>query len=121
LLKTKVTNLTRFPIRRVDLEIPVAYSESLDRVRDLLFVIADRNAHCLAEPQPLFFVTRFGDSSLFAQLSVWCATESFLLLKTSLSEDIRRAFEEQKIRRPYTHQVVLAEAGATPAPAVDGG
>jgi small-conductance mechanosensitive channel len=121
LLKTKVVNLTRFPIRRVDLEIPVAYSESLDRVRDLLFTIADRNAHCLAEPQPIFFVTRFGDSSLFAQLSVWCATESFLLLKTSLSEEIRRAFEEQKIQRPYTHQVVHADAGAVVAPVADGG
>lgn len=111
LLKTKVVNYTRFPIRRLDLEIPVAYGEDLDRVRETLLEIADKNTHCLAEPAPLFVVTSFGDSSVRAQFSVWCATLSFLVLKTTITEEIRREFEKRGIQRPYSHQVLHATSG----------
>jgi small-conductance mechanosensitive channel len=37
----------------------------------------------------------------------------YLLLKTSLSEDIRQTFEERGLERPYSHQVVH-DAGGKP-------
>jgi small-conductance mechanosensitive channel len=121
LLKNKVVNFTRFPIRRLDLEIPIAYGEQLDRVRQLLLAIADRNAHCLAEPAPVLFVKSFGSSALSAQFSVWCDTPAFLLLRTSLTEEILRSFEQHGIRRPYTHQVLHGGSGLGPIAATDGG
>jgi small-conductance mechanosensitive channel len=113
LLKNKVINFTRFPIRRLDLEIPIPYGESLERVRELLIRIADRNAHCLAEPAPLLFVKRFDSTAMYAQFSVWCATPSFLLLRTSLTEEILESFERHGVRRPYAHHVVHPSAAAT--------
>ena len=107
LLKTKVVNFTRFPIRRLDLDIPVAYGESLERVRELLLDVAEKNAYCLAEPAPIFFVTSFGESAVRAQFSVWCETPSFLAMRTSVVEEIRRAFEEQAVKRPYAHRVMV--------------
>jgi small-conductance mechanosensitive channel len=112
LLKNKVVNFTRFPIRRLDLELPIPYGESLERVRELLLRIADRNAHCLAEPAPLLFVKSFGDSALFAQFSVWCSTPAFLALRTSLTEEILAGFERHGIGRPYAHRIVHASAPA---------
>ena len=41
LLKSEVTTLTRFPIRRIDLMVGVAYKEDLDKVQKLLMEIAD--------------------------------------------------------------------------------
>lgn len=112
LLKNKVINYTRFPIRRLDLEIPVPYGEKLERVRQLLLRIADRNAHCLAEPAPLFFVKSFGSSSICAQFSVWCSTPSYLLAQASLTEEILECFERDGISRPYVHQVMHASQPA---------
>jgi small-conductance mechanosensitive channel len=40
-IKTEVTNLTRFPARRVDIKITVSYKENLKKVQELLIKIAE--------------------------------------------------------------------------------
>ena len=52
LIKTRVVNRSRFPIRRIDLVIGIAYAEDVERVRDLLLGLAETNPHCLEEPRP---------------------------------------------------------------------
>ncbi|HAC26537.1 MAG TPA: mechanosensitive ion channel protein, partial [Marinobacter hydrocarbonoclasticus] len=51
LIKTRVVNRSRFPIRRIDLVIGIAYAEDVERVRDLLLGLAETNPHCLEEPR----------------------------------------------------------------------
>ena len=43
IIKSKITNLTHFPIRRIDLQIGVAYKEDLQKVKRIIFEIADKN------------------------------------------------------------------------------
>src|SRR5262245_38988329 len=50
LLKTEVTNYTRYPIRRVDVDLTVAFRQNLARVRDLLEAIADEEPLAFDEP-----------------------------------------------------------------------
>ncbi|MDX1392229.1 MAG: mechanosensitive ion channel family protein, partial [Rheinheimera sp.] len=47
LIKSEVTNLTRFPIRRFDLLLGVAYKEQIATVRKVLLEVADNNPLCL--------------------------------------------------------------------------
>jgi small-conductance mechanosensitive channel len=77
MINTTVVNLTRFPIRRVDLQIGVAYKEDTERVRKILFDVADRNPLCLEEPPPLFIYKGYGDSALELQFSVWAKRSSW--------------------------------------------
>ncbi len=112
MFKTKVVNMTRFPIRRFDLVVPVAYDEDLDRVRDLMFAAAEANELSLAEPAPLFFVTGFDDSAVQTQLSVWCETPSWFPMKTSLCYELKRALDEHGVRRPYPHRVIEGDASS---------
>ena len=58
LIKSEVTTLTRFPIRRLDLLLGVAYKEDIGRVQKVLTEVADRNPLCLDEPPPLFIFYR---------------------------------------------------------------
>ena len=88
-IKSEVSTLTKFPIRRVDLQIGVAYREDLERVRGVLMETADRNLLCLDEPKPLFLVLGFGESSIDLQFSVWATREKFLELKTAIQLDIK--------------------------------
>lgn len=110
MFKTKVENLTRFPIRRFDLEIPVAYDEDLDRVRGILLAACGDDELTLAEPAPLFMVLGFDASSLRTRLSVWCETASWLAMRASLCERIKRALDENAVRRPYPHRVIEGDA-----------
>jgi len=116
LIKSEITNLTRFPIRRVDLQIGVAYKEDLERVFDVLLDVAERNPLCLEEPQPLLIFQGFGDSALQIQLSVWAQRENFLALKTGIQLEIKAAFDAEGIEIPFPHRTVYMGAITEPFP-----
>ncbi|GAB4264543.1 MAG: mechanosensitive ion channel family protein [Deferrisomatales bacterium] len=115
-IKSSVTNLTRFPIRRVDLQVGVAYKEDLAQVREVLLQVADRNPLCLEEPKPLFIFKGFGESSLDVQFSVWTKRQNFLDLKNGIYEEIKAAFDAQGIEIPFPHRTLYTGAVTDPFP-----
>ncbi|HKJ84378.1 MAG TPA: mechanosensitive ion channel family protein [Mariprofundaceae bacterium] len=121
-MKSEVTTLTRFPIRRADIKVGVAYREDIGRVRDELMRIAAQNPLCLDEPEPLFIFLGFGDSSLDIQFSVWTARENFLALKNSIQEEIKVGFDAAGIEIPFPHRSLYAGSETEPFPVrvVDG-
>ena len=116
LIKTEVTTLTRFPIRRFDLKVGVAYKEDIARVREVLMQVAERNPLCLDEPRPLFIFTGFGDSSLDIQFSIWAKRENFLDLRNSMYEEIKRAFDAEGIEIPFPHRTLYTGEVTKPFP-----
>ncbi len=116
LIKSAVTTLTRFPIRRLDLKVGVAYKEDIARVREVLMTLAERNPLCLDEPRPQFIFIGFGDSALDIQFSVWARRESFGDLRNSLQEEIKRAFDDAGIDIPFPQRTLHVGEGAQPFP-----
>lgn len=116
LIKTEMTNLTRFPIRRFDMLVGVAYREDIGKVRDVLKQVADANPLCLDEPEPLFFFTGFGESSLDIQFSVWTKSENFRDLRTSIREEVKNAFDAAGIEIPFPHRTLYAGSETQPFP-----
>lgn len=114
LLKTEITNLTRFPIRRFDALIGVAYKEDVRRVHQVLMEVADRNPLCLEEPKPVFIFQGFGDSSLNLQFSVWSARENYLEVKTRIQQEIKEAFDAADIEIPFPHRSLYAGSVSEP-------
>ena len=64
LIASSFTNVTRFPIRRMDISIGVAYKEDVERVINILKDVADRNPYCLDESAPVIIFKGFGESAL---------------------------------------------------------
>lgn len=106
LIKAEITNLTRFPIRRLDLLIGVNYREDMGKVERVLLAVAERNPLCLAEPRPLFIFSGFGDSAMNLQFSVWAVRENFLELRNSIQREIKQAFDANGIDIPYPQRVL---------------
>ena len=121
MIKSEVTTLTKFPIRRFDLLLGVAYRENISKVKEVLLEVADRNPLCLKEPDPLFIFQGFGDSSMDIQLSVWAQRENFLKLKNSIFEEVKLAFDEHGIEIPFPHLSLYAgsETDAIPVTMVE--
>lgn len=110
LIKAEIVNLTRFPIRRLDLLIGVNYREDMAKVQRVLQAVAERNPLCLTEPEPLFIFSGFGDSAMNLQFSVWAVRENFLELRNSIQREIKQAFDDNGIDIPYPQRVLhLAE------------
>ena len=116
MIKSEVTTLTRFPIRRLDLQIGVAYKENIEKVRDVLMAVANKNHLSLEDPRPLFIFQGFGDSSLNIQFSVWAKRENFLELKNTLQYEIKLAFDEHLIEIPFPHVTLYTGSVTEPFP-----
>lgn len=116
IIKSEITNLTRFPIRRLDLQLGVAYKEDLQRVQEVLLDAADRNPLSLEEPKPLIILQGFGESSIDLQFSVWAVRSNFLQLRNSIHNDIKQAFERAGIEIPFPHRSLYAGSATEPLP-----
>jgi len=116
IIKTQVSTLTKFPIRRIDLQLGVAYKEDIARVQEVLFAVADKNPLCLEEPQPLFIVQGFGDSAINIQFSVWGRREEYLTLKNQMHLDIKATFDREGIEIPFPHRTLYPGSVAEPFP-----
>lgn len=118
LVKTNVVTVTRYPIRRIDTEIGVAYDESIGKVMEVLREVADRHPQVLDEPSPIVIFTGFGDSSLNFLLGTWGAKEDFLTIKNEIPLRIKETFDREGIEIPFPH-VVLAAGKAMQAIPLD--
>lgn len=116
MVKAEITNYSRFPIRRVDIMLGVAYHSNLTEVQGVLFDVADRNPLCLEEPKPLLIFQGFGDSALNLQFSVWTKRENFLDAKNGLQQQIKEAFEAQGIEIPFPHRTFYTGSVTEPFP-----
>jgi small-conductance mechanosensitive channel len=101
LINTELTNVTRFPIRRLDIKFSVAYQTDVTRLRRVLLEVAGSNPHCLDEPEPLIVFTDFGDSGLQFLFGVWFYKPDYLELKNSLMQQIKESFEAEDIQFAY--------------------
>lgn len=116
IIKSEVVNMTRFPIRRVDVRIGVAYKEDLARVHDVLLGVARKNPLCLMEPEPVIIFEGYGESSLNYLFAVWATRENFLRLKTSIHEEIKGAFDAAGIEIPFPHRTLYVGSVTDPFP-----
>lgn len=116
IVKSQVTTITRFPIRRLDLNVGVAYKEDIGRVRALLLEVTRRDPLALMEPEPEIFFDAYGDSGLELRLAVWAKRENFLVLKNSLLESIKARFDQAGIEIPFPHRTLYAGAASDPFP-----
>ncbi len=109
LVKSSITNISYFPKRRVDLTIGVSYNEDLERVKTALFAVATNNHYTLKDLDPSFLITQFGDSAIQIKFSVWCAKDNYNIVKTSMHEDIKKAFANEGISMPFPTRTILIE------------
>ncbi len=107
MIKTDIVNYNRFPIRRIDTQIGIAYEQDLKHVQDTLQRIAQNNPLSLDEPAPVIVAQGFGESSINFQFSVWGTTENYLALRNSIQKDIKEIFEQEGISIPYPHRIFI--------------
>lgn len=112
ILSSEVTNITRFPIRRMDIMLQVPYREDLDRVREVLAEVARANRYCLDEPAPVILCTEFKENGVELLFGLWFSKADFVDLKNSIMRDIRTRFRAEGIEIPYpTRTLRFADPG----------
>ena len=116
LLGSELTNITRFPIRRMDINLGVAYKTDIDHLKSVLREIAVANPYCLDEPEPLIVFSNFGDSALEFLFGIWFYKTDYLSLKNSIMQEIKERFEHEGIEIPFPHLSLYSGSVTDPMP-----
>ena len=113
-ISTELINVTKFPIRRLEFLVGVAYKEDLRKVKSLLENVARNNPLCLEEPEPVIIFKEFAESSINISFGVWFEKSNYLAVKNSVFIEIKEAFDREGIEIPFPHVSVYAGEASKP-------
>ena len=100
LIRAPVHNLSKFPIRRITLTVPINFNEDINKVRSVLINIANAYPLVLADPKPRVTVSSFAESSIEITFALWFMQSNYLQVKDEIHELIRNRFVENQIEIP---------------------
>lgn len=119
IISNELTNVTRFPIRRLDFAVSVAYKEDLGKVKTLLEEVAKANPLSLDEPEPLIIFKDFGTSGIDILLGIWFEKSNYLKVKNSIFQEIKASFDAEGIEIPFPHVTLYSGEATKPFPVVN--
>ena len=106
LVSNQLTNWTLSDqVRRVDIDVGVAYGSDVVKVQEILLLAARANVDVLSDPAPVALFTGLGDSALNFQLRFWTARFDRYL---AIASEVRQARRREARRRRHRHPVPAA-------------
>ena len=118
IINTHVVNITRYPLRRMNFNLNVAYKEDLGRVQEILMDIALKNPFCLDEPAPYFLIKDFAQSGISLLLGLWFEKNDYTNLKNSIMTEIHERFKKEGIEIPFPHISLYTGKSTEPFPVI---
>ncbi|QIA07977.1 mechanosensitive ion channel family protein [Draconibacterium halophilum] len=119
IISTELINVTRFPIRRLDFAVSVAYKEDLGKVKNVLEEVAKANPLSLDEPEPLIVFKDFSASGIDILLGVWFEKPNYLKVKNSIFQEIKARFDAEDIEIPFPHVTLYSGEATKPFPVMN--
>ncbi|MCR5609200.1 MAG: mechanosensitive ion channel [Lachnospiraceae bacterium] len=101
LSNASVQNVPSVGERRLDLIIPVEYSEDIKKVRSVLNDLANKNERVKKNKGFDIFVDQLADSSINIGFRVWVQTADYWAVRWELLEEVIERFREENINIPY--------------------
>jgi len=101
LTSSTVTNFTGAKKRRVDIDLSVSYNTDIDKVKKVVSDILEKHELILENEQKVVRVKEHADSALIFTVRVWAKTDDYWNVKFDLLEQIKEAFDKNKIEIPY--------------------
>jgi len=105
LFNSNIVNLMRYPARRVDVSVGIAYDSDVGRAIEIIRNTLDEMPFVLAEPEPLVYVDSLGDSAVILSIRAWAPSEKWFDVRTEIVERVKRALDEAGIEIPFPQRV----------------
>ncbi len=106
LANSDVVNMSTQPVRRVDLSVGVAYGSDIEKVREVTMAIFAKDERVHKDPEPVMFLSNFGDSSLDLSIRVWTDADNLWPVFFDSMEAINKEYEANNIEIPFPQRVV---------------
>lgn len=101
LLNNEIVNYSANPERRLDLEFNVAYDTKIDKVKKVINEVIDNTEYVLKDKDIIVRILNQKDKGLTYAVKVWVKSEDYWTTYFDLQENIKEAFDKNKIEIPY--------------------
>ena len=101
---TKVTNYTKNPEIRVQVQIPIPYETDFDRVKEIVLSVVRRTDNVILDVEkftPQVRLERYLDSSVEVVSRCWTKFENYWKVYYFLTESIKKELEKNDILIPF--------------------
>lgn len=99
-----IVNFSAKDCRRIDIVACAGYSDSLDKVKSVLWDILNSDVRILKDPEPMIGVLELADSSVNFAVRPWVKTSDYWDVFFSIQENIKKRFDDENISIPFPQQ-----------------
>lgn len=97
-----LVNVTAYDKRRVDFEIGISYESDISMAKEVIAQTAAKCPFVIQDEEIFAFVSNLDTNQVTLGLRVWAKTEDYWTVKFELTEEIKKAFDENGIEIPYS-------------------
>ena len=98
---SQIINYSEQPVRRVDLEFGISYSDDVEKAKSVIMDLAKSYDLVLKEPEPFVRLGVQAEDSLQIVVRLWTETENYWQVKFDFTEMVNKAFSENGITIPF--------------------
>ena len=86
-----------------------SYDAPVEQVKRTIAGVVERHELTLSDPAPFIRLLNYGDSALEYAVRVWCANADYWTVYHDLLEQIKEAFDAERISIPYPQMEVAVK------------
>ena len=101
IMNGSIVNFSNQDTRRIDMVIGCRYEDDIDKVKSVLTDIVAKDDRVLSDPKTRIAVSELADSSVNFIVRPWVKNPDYLDVMYSLTEEIKKRFDEEGISIPY--------------------
>ena len=115
LWSSAITNHSREPRRRIDVNVSVPDSLDIAKARKILLRVASSDKRVLVDPPPHVHVDSFSGTTVAMQLRSWVSTPNYLSTLYALTEESKIALTRE-LNAESQHQISVTPDPNVPSP-----
>jgi small conductance mechanosensitive channel len=104
--ETPLKNYTRNGKRRMDISVPIAYSDSIDTAFRVVKDMTEAEGRFLADPAPQILVQSYGDNSVNILLRAWASIDQYWPVYWDLMRGLKERLETAGLSIPFPQRDV---------------
>ena len=104
-----IENYSSETTRRVDLTFNTAYSNDVDKVKEVIMGVVEKHPAALKTPEPFVRLSGHKESSLEYTVRIWCKSADYWDVYFDTMENVKKAFDENNIQIPFNQLDVHIE------------
>lgn len=111
LSNSAMTNYSTEPLRRVDFDFGIGYSEDIDKSKLLINQLIEADQRILKEPASFVAIGDLSANGVRITVRVWVQSENYWAVFFDMNEKVKKSFDKNGISFPLPHRVVRMTQG----------